>query len=337
MSISFTNLGPADGDNALFVVVNTGQSQHPLMFDCGEGCASELKKSDLQSVEHLCFSHFHMDHISGFDSFFRNNFNRENSIVNVWGPEQTIDVMHHRFRGFSWNLNHDQPGEWHVHEISERKIRAAKFVTSEAFESAHPLPSQESDGNIIISKPAYSVEARILNHGTTPSIGYKIKECDRTNVDMEKLTSQGFKPGPWLKQVTSTNIDDSETIELDGKTQPVGKLRAEFLIKTPGESLAYLTDFCLTDAERGGVIEWIRGTDTLICEAQYRHSDLDLALRNHHSTTQLVGEIARDAEVGELVLQHISRRYSKVEWFEMLAEAQAVFPNTRFPEHWDLG
>ncbi|MCL4109817.1 UNVERIFIED_CONTAM: hypothetical protein GTU68_059564 [Idotea baltica] len=306
------------------------------MFDCGEGCATGLKKSDLQSVEHLCFSHFHMDHISGFDSFFRNNFNRETGVVNVWGPEQTIEVMHHRFRGFSWNLHHDQPGEWEVHEISEKEIRAARFITSEAFETAHPLPSRKKK-DVIISAPGYSVEARILNHGTTPSIGYKIKECDRSNVDMTKLTAHGLRPGPWLKPVTSASTADSETIDLDGNPHVVGDLRKEFLIRSPGESLAYLTDFCLTDADRPEIIDWIRGTDTLVCEAQYRHSDLDLALKNHHSTTQLVGEIARDAEVGELVLQHISRRYSASEWLEMLTEAQAVFSNTRFPEHWNLG
>ncbi len=335
MSISFRSLGFADGDNALYVVVNTGQSQHPLLFDCGEGCVSDLNKSEIQAIEHLCFSHFHMDHISGFDSFFRCNFNRGEGTVNVWGPEQTIDLMHHRFRGFSWNLHHKQPGEWHVHEISEGEVRAAKFVTCEAFNTPHPLSSSKLEGLCIV-EPAYRIETRILNHGSIPSIAYKVIESDRSNVDVQRLHDLGLSPGPWLKVVTTRSIPDSEGVDINNEQHNLGDLREKLLITSQGDSIAYLTDFSLTGADRPGIVDWLRGTGTLVCEAQYRHSDIDLAKANFHSTTRQVGELARDSGVGELILQHVSRRYSEEEWCEMLGEAQAIFPNTRFPDHWNL-
>ncbi|MGZ3675881.1 MAG: MBL fold metallo-hydrolase, partial [Ktedonobacterales bacterium] len=75
MSIDFHILGDPGRDNALFVRVQTGQALHRLLFDCGEGCLSALPVAEVQAVDHLCFSHLHMDHIGGFDSFFRVTYN----------------------------------------------------------------------------------------------------------------------------------------------------------------------------------------------------------------------------------------------------------------------
>jgi len=338
MSLSHKVLGPPGGDNALYVVVDTGQSLHPLLFDCGEGCASELKITELQAVEHLCFSHFHMEHVAGFDTFFRHNYNRPEVLVSVWGPEQTCQVMAHRFGGFTWNLHHDQPGEWQVHDILPDGIHSEKFLTREGFAHAHPLSLPSLKGGQIVNHPAFSIEARILNHGTTPSIGYKVIESDRTNICPDSLQKFEISPGPWLQAVSAdTSIrPDSETIEISGKSFHLGDLRRDLLISTRGETLAYLTDFCLNEADRPEIMEWLNGTDTLVWEAQYRHADLDLAKKNYHMTTHLVGELARDGKVGQLVLQHISRRYETNEWLEMLAEAREVFPKTNFPVNWKI-
>ena len=74
----------------------------------------------------------------------------------------------------------------------------------------------------------------------------------------------------------------------------------------------------------------LHGCQTVICEAQYRHADLELAHKNHHMTTQLAATLAKRAGVGKLVLFHRSERYQT----EMLEEARAIFPNTHFPPEW---
>ena len=86
MAIRFKVLGGAGQDNALWVEVDSGQGIRRLLFDCGEGCLSGLAFADVQATDHLFFSHFHMDHVSGFDSFFRANFNREDRANRIWGP-----------------------------------------------------------------------------------------------------------------------------------------------------------------------------------------------------------------------------------------------------------
>jgi ribonuclease Z len=76
MSISYQVLGEPGSDNAVMATVNTGQSQHRLLLDCGEGCLREVPRADIQSIEAVFFSHFHVDHVAGFDGFFRLNWFR---------------------------------------------------------------------------------------------------------------------------------------------------------------------------------------------------------------------------------------------------------------------
>ena len=67
MSIRFRILGTPDTDNALFVEVDSGQSVERLLFDCGESCPSGLSFAEMLDLDHVCFTHFYMDHVCGFD------------------------------------------------------------------------------------------------------------------------------------------------------------------------------------------------------------------------------------------------------------------------------
>jgi len=109
-------------------------------------------------------------------------------------------------------------------------------------------------------------------------------------------------------------------------------LREQLLIESPGDSFAYLTDFKFDPA----IFPQLDGCDQIVCEAQYRHDDIDLATKNHHSTTQQVATLAKLANVDQLTLFHLSERYRPSEWLEMLKEAQQIFPKTQFPAHWEI-
>ncbi len=106
-------------------------------------------------------------------------------------------------------------------------------------------------------------------------------------------------------------------------------------MSTPGSSVAYCTDFLLDEAGMARLVPALRGVDVLVCEAQYRHEDLALAVANKHMTSVQVANLARAAGVGELQLIHISDRYDDEGRRLLLAEAQAVFAATRYPDGWD--
>lgn len=338
MSISFRILGAAGRDNALLVQVDSGQAVERLLFDCGEGCVSELPFSEVLAVDHLFFSHLHMDHVAGFDSFFRATFNRGNDtrLNRIWGPPDTGRMMHHRFQGFLWNLHAEMPPtSWRVSDVHPGEIRTARFELREAFATAHDEGVQPHVGTIW-EGAGFTVEALTMDH-KTPTLAYIVREKARRNIDTSRLPSLGLRPGPWLKQLKDESQGNSSAeVVIDGVTHSADELRQKLIVETPGDAIAYLTDFLLDEPAMQRLTDALRGCRVMVCEGQYRHADLDLARKNHHMTTVLSATLAQRAQVGELVLFHLSDRYERAEWLEMLHEARQIFPKTSCAPHWGL-
>jgi len=330
MVISFEILGDAGNDNAALVRIDSGKKVTRLLFDCGEGCLSTLATSEVMAIDHVFFSHFHMDHIGGFDSFFRVTYDRATKPNIIWGPPSAIEVIQHRFQGYIWNLRHRLYSQWYVNAICPDRIESARFAASEAFANAYPVETKPFSG-VVLDTPDFSVEAYQMDH-MTPSMGYIVREKSRTNVDPDKLSALGLAPGSWLKQIKEPGIGD--TLTIDGKSYNVSDLRHELLTETPGQSVAYLTDFQMDDLTQQRLVAALSGCTYMICESQYLHVDLEYAQRNYHMTATQVAQTASKASVGELILFHISDRYERSEWFQLLEEAKAIFPNTRFSTRW---
>ncbi|MEM9140146.1 MAG: MBL fold metallo-hydrolase [Pseudomonadota bacterium] len=331
MAITFNVLGDRSRDNALLVCIDSGQKQTTLLFDCGEGCLSGLGYGAIQAIDGLFFSHLHMDHIGGFDSYFRCTFDRTSKANRIWGPKDATRILQHRFQGFVWNLVDGKPGAWIVEDIEESGISTARFDLGEAFATRHDAGHRPFEGQVI-ETTEYTVDAFVMDHGID-SIAYLVREQPRSNIDMDEVADLGLKPGPWMQALKSSD-SKNETVEIDGTPVPLADLRSRLLRETPGDSIAYLTDFYLDEAEIARLAPSLQGCKTLVCEAQYRHADLELARKNRHMTVTNTAKLARAAEVEALILFHISERYDLAEQDAMLDEARAIFPNTAFPAHW---
>ncbi len=329
--LTYQVLGRPGDDNSLFVRVESGQRVTRLLFDCGQDCLAGLLVGEVQALDHVLFSHFHMDHISGFDALFRLTYNRPTP-MHLWGPPDASRILHHRFQGFLWNLYADSPGTWYVHEIHAQQIQSFRFEAAEAFATAHPTDPEPFNGPII-DRPDVSVDALHLNHGT-PSRGYLVREPARLNVDLAQLQTRGLIPGPWLQVLKEADRTAPTMLEVGGVSYERALLQRELLVETPGQSLAYLTDFRLDEPALETLADSIHGCTTLICESQYRAADTALADRNYHLTTTQAARLAQCSEADQLVLFHLSRRYQENAWQEMLAEAQRIFPNTTYPDTW---
>lgn len=333
MSLTFRILGAAASDNALLVQVDSGQAVERLLFDCGEGCLSALPFSEVLGIDHLFFSHLHMDHVAGFDSFFRGTFSRNGKPNRIWGPPATARILQHRFQGFLWNLHEEMSATWLVSDVYPDRIQTTRFELQEAFAVAYDEGVKPNEGNLA-DGAGYTVEAVTMDH-RTPTLAYIIREKSRRNYDTTRLASLGLRPGPWLKQLKDST-DPAGSLVIDGATHSAAELRDKLLVETPGESLAYLTDFLLDEPAIERLADVLKGCGTIICEGQYRHADLDLARKHFHMTTVLSATLAQRAGVKELVLIHLSDRYQETEWLEMLREARDVFPNTHYPAGWGL-
>jgi ribonuclease Z len=333
MSISFRILGSAGRDNALLVQIDSGQAVGRLLFDCGDGCLNELPFAEMQAIDHLFFSHLHMDHIGGFDTFFRCTFNRDNKPNRIWGPPDTARILQHRFQGFLWNLHEQMSATWHVTDVYPTQLHTTRFELREAFAVAHDEGTQSYE-RIIVDAGSYTVDVLTMDH-RTPTLAYIVREKPRQNIDTSRMASMGLRPGPWLKRLKEPSAGPDE-VGISGTTYSIEELRRALVIETTGDTVAYLTDFLFDESAISRLASVLHGCQTIVCEGQYRHADLELAKKNSHMTTVLSAILAQHAQVGELVLFHLSDRYDRAAWIEMLQEARRVFEKTRYPAHWNL-
>ena len=344
MSLAHRVLGAPGHDNLLRVDVNAGSSVSRLQFDCGDRCLDALTPGEIKATDHLFFSHLHMDHVGGFDTFFRSNFERAGRPVNVWGPPGTAAILHHRFRGFWWNIVNDVPGTWIVHDVHADHVAPFRFEAREAFAASHPLATRAHDGTILRTADC-TVEARALPHHGV-SLGYLVRETPRVVVDRARLAASGLPSGPWLRALKEASAagdgttegeagrEEAAWLEIDGTRHDARALGRELLVAGERESIAYVTDFLLDEATFEALARWLARVDTLVCEAQYHPAEARLAARNHHATIDRVAALARAAAVGALVPFHLSERYERPEREAMLALARERFPATSYPPSW---
>jgi len=334
MSLEFRVLGDPGRDNALFVRIDTGHAIDRLLFDCGEGCPQRLSISDVQTIDLIAFSHFHIDHVAGFDSFLRHNYSRPNQPVRVFGPPTAAQIIQGRLCGFTWNMIAGTPGEFQVTEVNRNHLHTTRLLTSEAFAVAHDLGRQPFD-RVIYDHEFYQIEAIALEHGT-PSIGYCVRERPRLNVDGQQLNHLGLEPGPWLQIVKDMKVGGDASVEIEGNRYGVQRLRDDLMVTTAGDSIAYLTDFRLEDSSFARLVAFLRGCQTLVCENNYANSDAELAVRNFHLVSREVASLADAVQPERLILIHLSDRYTAPGWRLQLEEVRRIFPRTFFPDEWSI-
>ena len=333
MSIRWRLLGQPGRDNALLVEVDTGHSIDRLLFDCGEGCVSTLPFHDRIAIDEIFFSHLHMDHVGGFDSFFRANFDRSAKPNHIWGPVRTSEILQHRLQGYLWTHCDELSAAWHIHDIDTREIRTFCFELREAFAQGREQPPRAWN-EVIVDRPAYSVSAYLMDHGT-PSVAYVVREKSRLHVDTDALKGLGLASGKWIGELKNP-APGQATISAGGRDWPIGELREKLLRETPGESIAYLTDFLLDDGAIDRLAGPLANCSVMVCESQYLHADQALATKNFHMTATRVATLAAKAQVQRLVLMHVSDRYVGEELQAMLADARQVYPGAEFPADWGI-
>ena len=95
-----------------------------------------------------------------------------------------------------------------------------------------------------------------------------------------------------------------------------------------GAKLCFVGDVSHT----GSLHKEVEEADLLAIEATYLEADKELARAHGHITAAAAARLARNSGVKQLVLHHVSRRYTTQ---EIVAEAQAIFPNTYVARDFD--
>jgi ribonuclease Z len=161
----------------------------------------------------------------------------------------------------------------------------------------------------------FTVTALPLDHGIF-CLGYRITEHDRPgSLLIDKLLAEGVKPGPAFK-----SLKNGETVQLeDGRV-----LHGGDYLSAPqkGRIITILGD---TRTCENAVI-LAKDADYLVHEATFSQAEPEMAHDYYHSTTEQAAETAKSANARNLILTHISSRYTGEDAAMLKNEAHAIFP-----------
>ncbi len=68
-------------------------------------------------------------------------------------------------------------------------------------------------------------------------------------------------------------------------------------------------DIAPTEENIKKIVEFVKDSDVLFCEAYFLNKDMERAIERNHLTASLTGKIAKEAGVKEVVILHISPKY----------------------------
>ncbi|MGI6250126.1 MAG: ribonuclease Z [Anaerolineaceae bacterium] len=184
-----------------------------------------------------------------------------------------------------------------------------------------PINLLDIQPGLIFRAENFEINAFPVDHRGSSSLGYRFMEFPRRPFLAEKAEALGIPPGPWRKDL----VEGKKVTLADGRVFLPEQVLGE---ERPGAHLVVVGDVGRPEK----LMKYVRGADTLVIESTYLQEEQDIAREFGHTTAQTVAQLALEAGVRHLILTHVSRRYPDE---LILAEAQAVFPNTSLARDFD--
>lgn len=120
------------------------------------------------------------------------------------------------------------------------------------------------------------------------------------------------------------NIKNGKDITLDdGSVIPNKKITYD-----PPSPKSYA--YCSDTGFYPEIISQIRNVDVLYHESTFLESEAHLSIKTKHATSKEAATIAKNAEVGKLILGHYSTRYKTIDLFR--EEALEIFSNVELAD-----
>jgi ribonuclease Z len=284
---------PSSERNHPGLLVEAGS--HRILVDCGEGTQRQLLRSGLgfRRLDRLLLTHAHFDHVLGIPGLFSTLRLQQNAeSMTVHGGPGTLEVVGRMLAGF-WG------------------------------EGRAPVPLQLvplSEGPVMEADD-FTVACFPVRHRDTDSFAFTFEGQSRRHLLPERLAALGVPDGPQrglLAAGQPLTLADGRVID------------PEQVLDAPAKAkkLVIVGDTETTD----GLSDHVRDADVLVIEATFLERDAATAQDYGHLTAAKAAALAAASGVAQLVLTHISGRYSDD---EILAEAVGIFPQTRVAADFD--
>jgi ribonuclease Z len=265
-----------------------------FLVDCGEGTQRQLMRARLgfRGLGHVLLTHLHLDHVAGLAGLLATR--------QLFQLDDAIELV----------------GSRETVAFARRYLSATIGTEREAGYRLRAV----SPG-LVLSRPGWRLSAVPVAHRATESLGYLFEEEARRALLPGRLDGLGVPEGP-ERAVLARGLP---VVLADGRSVTPEMVQGP---DVPGAKLAIIGDV----EEVASLVEPVRRADALVIEATFLERDAALARSRGHLTAAAAARLACEAEIGELLLTHISGRYQAA---EILAEASAVFPRVRVATDFD--
>lgn len=268
------------------------------LFDCGEGTQMQILRSTIRprKIEKIFITHLHGDHIYGLPGLI--------SSRSFQGGDTPLEIY----------------GPKGIKDFVQTILRISQTKIS------YPLRLIEiEEEGVLFKDQQFEVSCLRLDHGIE-SFGYRIVEAShKGELQVDALLALGLKPGPIfgrLKKGEVVTLEDGRVIN-----------GADYLGQDKqGRIVAILGDTRLC----GNAVKLAEGADVLVHESTFNKSEAKLARAYYHTTTYQAAQVACDAGVKKLLLNHISARYVGKDITDLANEAKEKFPNTLIVKDFDI-
>jgi len=264
-------------------------NEYRFLIDCGEGTQRQILQSNLgfKRLNKILLTHGHLDHILGLGGLV--------STFSRWEAMDRVEIY-----GGPWTLER-------VKDLLLRVVlRGEKLPVKIDFISLQP--------GLIFEDDTFQLSTFPVTHRGADSFGFIFQEKSRRPFLNEPAEALGVPFGPERRRLVAgqaITLADGRVIQPDEVLGP----------EIHGAKLVFVGDTGRTD----NLLEAAHQADALIIEATYLEADAEMAHHFSHLTAAQSAHLARQAEVQQLYLTHISRRYREQ---DVLEEARAIFPNT---------
>ncbi len=262
-------------------------NNHLFLIDCGEGTQVQLRKSKIKfsRVNHIFISHLHGDHFFGLPGLI--------STFRLLGRDKEMHIY----------------GPKGIKEAITLLLKLGDSWTNYPL-IFHELTSKESVR--IYEDDKVSVDTIPLNHRIyTNGFLFREKLGERT---LNIKAAEKYK----IDLSQYRNIKKGKDVTLDDGFTVLNKL----LTYDPPTPKSYA--FCSDTAYKPDLIPQLTKVDVLYHESTFLETEAHLSAKTKHATAKEAATIARDAEVGTLILGHYSTRYKSIELFK--EQAKEIFP-----------
>ncbi|PCJ93241.1 MAG: ribonuclease Z [Flavobacteriaceae bacterium] len=261
---------------------------HMFLIDCAEGTQVQLRKHKVKfsRINHIFISHLHGDHFFGLPGLI--------STFRLLGREKEMHIY----------------GPKGIKEAITLLLKLGDSWTNYHL-YFHELISKESE--LIFEDEKVTVHTIPLTHRVYTN-GFLFREkLDDRKLNIKAVEKYGIDKSQYR------NIKKGKNVVMDnGDIFPNKKLTFD-----PPKPKSYA--YCSDTAYMPSIVPQIEGVDVLYHESTFLESEKHLAAKTKHATAKEAASIAKEANVGQLLLGHYSTRYKTIDLFK--EEAQEIFSN----------